>query len=86
MAVPGAELDGRRVHQLDFVLAVRRGAEGDFGGPAAGADEVAVGEVGAVDDVGVVGAADEAVFAGEFVNELHGGVVGGARCEEKGGI
>lgn len=44
----------------------------------AGIDEVAVGEVGSFDDVGVVGAADETVFAWELVEELYCGMVGGA--------
>ena len=62
------------------VVVVGRSAEGDGAGAVAGADEVAVGEVGdvgAVDGVGVVAVADEAIIAGEPVEELDGGVVRG---------
>lgn len=50
-----------------------------------GADEVLVGEVYAGDDMGVVGAAYEAVLAGKFVEELDGGVVWGADGQEEVG-
>lgn len=51
----------------------------------AGRDKVAVRKVGAFDNVGVVGAANEAVFARKFVDELHGSMIGAPLryCQEK---
>lgn len=66
------------MHEFHFVLGVGGGAEGDGASAVAGADELVVGQVRARDDVGVVGAADEAVVARELVEELDGVVVGGA--------
>ena len=61
------------MEELDFLFRVGGAAQGDGAGAVAGADEVRIGEGGAVDDFGVVCATDEAILAGKFVDELLGG-------------
>lgn len=83
MPVHGAQIDDGGLQEFDFVGWVCGCAVGDGAGTVAGAEELLLlrvrgeGERGALDDVvAEVGLAHEAVLAGEFVDELHGGVVG----------
>ena len=68
------------MQELHLVGLVGWGAEDDGRGTEARGDEVMVGEVGAADDLGVMAAANKTILAGEFVDELDGGVIWGAYC------
>ena len=80
---PGPQVDDCGLNELHLVVAVRRTTEDDVRRPVAGTDEIAIEERGALHNVGVVSLADKAVFSGQLINELNGGVVSGADCEEE---
>lgn len=87
----GLQVYNGGLEEFDFVGWVCGGAVGYGAGAVAGLEEEGLllllrvvggeeGERGVLPYVAEVGLAHEAVVAGEFVDELDGGVVGGAYC------